>query len=199
MRRTKEEADKTRQDLLNAALAVFSHKGYQATRLDTIAELAGVTRGAIYHHFNGKEALYLALFDDASAIGNQAIQQAIQEGTSFLETVEKILVNSLNLLEEDARFRQVKQLSLLTVDLPAIRERSYREAEILVENISEAFQKGVASGELRPDLNPLTAARAFLAYQNGLAHLWFANPDAFSMMNSAPELAAVFLHGIAAD
>jgi TetR/AcrR family acrAB operon transcriptional repressor len=199
MRRTKEEAEKTRQDILNAALGVFSRKGYEAARLETVAKQAGVTRGAIYHHFDGKEALYLALFDDATAIGNQAIQRAMQEGTSFLDTVEKILVYTLNLLEEDVRFRQVKRLSLQTVDMRAVRERSHREAETLVESVGEAFRGGIASGELRPDLDPLTAARAFLAYQNGLAHLWLANPDAFSITDNAPDLAAVFLHGVAAN
>jgi TetR/AcrR family acrAB operon transcriptional repressor len=49
MRRTKEDAEQTRQDLLDAALTIFSKKGYTATRLEDIAKVAGVTRGAIYH------------------------------------------------------------------------------------------------------------------------------------------------------
>ena len=61
MRRTKEEAEQTRQDLLDAALTVFSQKGYTATRLEDVARAAGVTRGAIYHHFGSKAELYSAL------------------------------------------------------------------------------------------------------------------------------------------
>ena len=44
MRRTKEEAEQTRQKLLDAALTVFSQKGYTATRLEDVARMAGVTR-----------------------------------------------------------------------------------------------------------------------------------------------------------
>ena len=43
MRRTKEDADLTHQSLLNAALEVFSQKGYDASRLEDVAEAAGVT------------------------------------------------------------------------------------------------------------------------------------------------------------
>ena len=45
MRRTKAEADKTRQDLIRSAWHIFSHKGYAETRLSDIAKEAGVTRG----------------------------------------------------------------------------------------------------------------------------------------------------------
>jgi len=61
MKRTQEEAAKTRQDLLDAALQVFSQQGYQAARLQDIAKAAGVTRGAIYHHFGSKAELFNTL------------------------------------------------------------------------------------------------------------------------------------------
>ncbi|MCK5430999.1 MAG: TetR family transcriptional regulator [Anaerolineales bacterium] len=60
----------TRQDLLAAALTVFSNKGYEAARLEDIAEMAGVTRGAIYFHFGNKAGLFMALVEDASALAD---------------------------------------------------------------------------------------------------------------------------------
>lgn len=83
MRRTKEEAAQTRQDLLAAALTVFSRKGYEAARLEDIAEIAGVTRGAIYFHFDNKAGLFMALVEDASALGGQAIDQAVKQGAAL--------------------------------------------------------------------------------------------------------------------
>ena len=47
------------QELLDAAMAVFAEKGYRNTRLDEIAEAAGVTKGTIYHYFSTKEELLL--------------------------------------------------------------------------------------------------------------------------------------------
>lgn len=153
MRRTKEEAAQTRQDLLAAALTVFSRKGYEAARLEDIAEIAGVTRGAIYFHFDNKAGLFMALVEDASALGGQAIDQAVKQGGSFAEIIERILVNTLGLLEDDKRFREVMTLSLSvresSPELADFSRRRSEEALVLVENNSGFFQMGISQGDLR--------------------------------------------------
>lgn len=62
MRKTKIEAQKTRQHLLDAALEVFWRNGVTRSSLQEIAQEAGVTRGALYWHFKNKEDLFDALF-----------------------------------------------------------------------------------------------------------------------------------------
>ena len=59
MRKTKEEAQQTRSNLLNAALNVFYERGVSKASLDEIAKTAGVTRGALYWHFKNKEDLFV--------------------------------------------------------------------------------------------------------------------------------------------
>jgi TetR/AcrR family acrAB operon transcriptional repressor len=196
MRRTKEEAEQTRQDLLDAALTVFSQKGYTATRLEDVARAAGVTRGAIYHHFGSKAELYSALIEEANKVGNSAIDRAVSEGGTFIEIVTRILVYTFALLEEDQRFSEVMALQLTTPDVEVLSQRRYDEAQELVASISGFFKLITEQGELRQDLDPLTAARAFLGYQYGLSSLWLFNRDAFSIKESAPELAEIFVHGI---
>ena len=196
MRRTQEEAEQTRQDLLDAALTIFSQKGYTATRLEDIARASGVTRGAIYHHFGSKSELFLALMEEATEVGNSAIDQAVSEGGAFVEVVTRILVYTFNLLEGDRRFSEVMALQLSTPDVEALAQRRYDEAQELVQSISGFFRVIIDQGELRPGLDPEIAARAFLGYQNGLAILWLANREAFSIKDSAPELAEIFVHGI---
>jgi AcrR family transcriptional regulator len=196
MRRTQEEAEQTRQDLLDAALTIFSQKGYTATRLEDIARTAGVTRGAIYHHFGSKSDLFLALMEEATEVGNSAIDKAVSEGGAFVEVVTRILVYTFNLVEDDRRFSEVMALQLTTPDVEALAQRRYDEAQELVQSISGFFRVIIEQGELRPGLDPEIAARAFLGYQNGLAMLWLANREAFSIKDIAPELAKIFVHGI---
>lgn len=196
MRRTKEDAEQTRQDLLDAALTIFSQKGYTATRLEDIAKAAGVTRGAIYHHFGSKSDLFLALLEEATAVGNSAIDQAVSEGGTFVEVLSRILVYTFNLLEDDRRFSEVVALQLTTPDVEALDQRRYDEAQELVQSISGFFRVIIEQGELRPGLDPEIAARAFLGYQNGLAILWLANRQAFSIKEDGPALAEIFVHGI---
>ncbi|MDO4643516.1 MAG: TetR family transcriptional regulator [Cardiobacteriaceae bacterium] len=61
MRRTKAEAEQTRNAILEAALILFDEQGYVQTTLNAIAQKANVTRGAIYWHFANKEEIIAAL------------------------------------------------------------------------------------------------------------------------------------------
>lgn len=58
-----ERSEKSRQQILDAALRLFSHRGYGATGVREIAEEAGVSKGNVYHHFPDKEAIFRALLD----------------------------------------------------------------------------------------------------------------------------------------
>ena len=63
VRRTKEEAQETRSQILDAAEQAFYERGVARTTLADIAGRAGVTRGAIYWHFSNKSDLLQALLD----------------------------------------------------------------------------------------------------------------------------------------
>ncbi len=63
-RKTKEEAEKTRKDLIAAARTVFHECGVSRSTLEKIAKEAGVTRGALYWHFKDKAALFSAMRED---------------------------------------------------------------------------------------------------------------------------------------
>ena len=201
MRRTAEEAAQTRQDILDAALTVFSQKGYHATRLADIAKAADVTRGAIYHHFDNKAKLYNELIAEASSIGSSAVQDAMMSGGSFTEICALILINSLTLLENNRQMRQITELSLFKTghdpELQEFEMMRQQQAITVVEGIAMLMQQGIQNGDLRADLDPFDVARAFIAFQNGLISLWLSNREAFSIAERAPQFAEIFLQGIA--
>ncbi|SHN11983.1 TetR/AcrR family transcriptional regulator [Actinacidiphila paucisporea] len=58
----RERSDATVEDLLDAARTLFATVGYAATSLDAVCERAGVTKGALYHHFAGKKQLFSAVY-----------------------------------------------------------------------------------------------------------------------------------------
>jgi TetR/AcrR family acrAB operon transcriptional repressor len=202
MRRTKAEAAATRKILLDAALVVFSAKGYTATRLEDVAEQAGVTRGAIYWHFKNKADLHNTLMVEFSQRANTIIEAAIAEGGSFTDILRRVLTHLFTYLETDADFRAVNELTLFKTELTEeLREGWQMKLDAinaLVQSHAGVMREGIASGDLRPDLDPLEAARAFLSFSNGAASLWLMDPTAFSLKTSAPILADIFIRGIAA-
>ena len=199
-KRTQEEAAQTRQDLLDAALAVFSRKGYHATRLEDIAEVANVTRGAIYHHFGSKADLYIALVNEVSAQFGQIISQAIEQGGDFYQIGTRVMVNTWTYLEENVRTREISELFYYkTGDVPelaVIAEKRKEESVSSVEGIAGFIQIAIAEGELPATLDPHNGARAFLAFQNGIANLWLSNRTAFSLKDNAVALAKIFMDGL---
>jgi AcrR family transcriptional regulator len=75
-RRTATEAAATRRSILETARAAFADDGYQATTLDDIARRAGVTRGAVHHHFGDKRVLFVEVFEQIEQEINDAVVTA---------------------------------------------------------------------------------------------------------------------------
>jgi AcrR family transcriptional regulator len=63
-----ERSERSRSAILDAALELFSHRGYGATSMRDIAGKAGVSTGSVYHHFADKEAIFLALLEQFKAV-----------------------------------------------------------------------------------------------------------------------------------
>jgi TetR/AcrR family acrAB operon transcriptional repressor len=200
MRRIKEDADKTRQTILDAALTVFSRQGYHPARLQDIAEAANVTRGAIYHHFGSKADLYIILIKEASEQFNEVIAKTIAEGGTFQEVGTRVLINAWTLLEEDPHLAKVVELfnfkTGFTSELLKITQQREDEAETMVVYVAGFIRQAIEGGELHAKLDPLIGARAFIAFQNGITNLWLSNRKAFPLKENAPALASIIMQGI---
>ncbi|WP_127480084.1 TetR/AcrR family transcriptional regulator [Nocardioides pantholopis] len=68
----------TKRALVDVAEDLFTQHGYAATSLDTIVAGARVTKGALYHHFTGKQALFEAVFERVESDASRAIQRAVR-------------------------------------------------------------------------------------------------------------------------
>ena len=62
-----EPADVRRKQILEAALGCYAQQGYYQTRMDDIGHATGLSKGALYHHFKNKEAVFLGVFDDLNS------------------------------------------------------------------------------------------------------------------------------------
>jgi AcrR family transcriptional regulator len=80
-RRTAADAAVTRRTLLDAGRVTFAEDGYQAATLDGIAQRAGVTRGAVHHHFGDKRELFVEVFEEVEREINDAVVTAALRAT----------------------------------------------------------------------------------------------------------------------
>ncbi|HEX3053483.1 MAG TPA: TetR family transcriptional regulator [Aggregatilineaceae bacterium] len=202
MRRTKEEAAVTRQTILEAALHIFGSKGYSATRLEDIAEAAGVTRGAVYWHFQNKAQLYNTLvIDMSSRVFEEVIGQAMSEGGSYLDMFKRIHTRVLDMVERYPEMRAIMELVSHKVEegIPELAETFQTKVEIVQDAVrqgAEFLEQGINEGILRSDLDAFDMAWAWQAFREGVTQLWLQNPSGFSLIQKAPTLVDIYLRGI---
>lgn len=200
MRRTKEDAALTRETILDAAMAVFSEKGFAAATLDDIALTAKVTRGAIYWHFAGKAELYNALVDERFAKAFSGIAKVLARPGTPLQTFRRLMIWQMTLVEEDSNYRAVQELTLMkTMVTPEMAEgiaKKIDRLDQLVTRLSELITKAIAAQEIRVDVDPKIAALAALGLSSGLTSLWLLNPTSFSLKQQAATMVDYLLDGL---
>lgn len=105
MRKTKEDAELTRQHLLEAAFQLFGENGYDRTSLEQICQLAQVTRGAAYWHFKNKYEIFEnTVKDTLNRIHTSVIELMRDNGVMSDEEILVELLWMPNCMPEDFRF-----------------------------------------------------------------------------------------------
>lgn len=161
----------TRQRLLEAAFREVYRYGFQSAGIDTILAATNVTKGALYHHFQSKEAL-----------GHAIIEEIVAEITSdrwmrpLRQSKDKNPVDALIAIVQSipSRPEDVKRgcpLVNLTQEMSQLNEEfRTRLAKIFQawqEGIATALRDGQSAGSVRPDLDPEEAASFLIAMVEG--------------------------------
>ena len=108
--KTVRSPESTRERILDAALSVFSNKGYHDARLDEIVEESDTSKGSIYFHFPNKERLFLALVEKFADLVERRVTEAIAQQTSPMAKVEAALEACL---EAFGRYRRPAKVMLV--------------------------------------------------------------------------------------
>ena len=93
MRRTQEDAEKTKQMILDAGIRIFAEQGYYHTSMEEIAKAANVTRGAVYWHFKSKDDFILAMADSIYTETSERISLYFSKGTTLGEKLSETIKN----------------------------------------------------------------------------------------------------------
>lgn len=139
------KGEATRQRALDAALALFRRKGFDATTMRDIAQEAGLSLGAAYHYFPSKDALVMAYYEWTQSEHERRARDETPEGADLATRVRVLLRTKLDLLARDrkilaALFRNVGDpahpLSVFSRQTAAIRRRSIAQFEDAFESLS---------------------------------------------------------------
>lgn len=202
VRRTKDEAQETRNGILDAAERMFGERGVSRTSLEDIADAAGVTRGAIYWHFANKNELFQAMADRVLLPMEDIMRQAAEESTEDpVARLAEACVQTLRRTVEDAQCRRVLEIlcyrceSVGDLASISIRHRECRAGGL--QMMERAFRNAVRRGQLPAGLNARRAAVGLDAFIMGLVYAWLLDPASFPLAREARALVDTYLGGLA--
>lgn len=200
-RKTKEEAQITRSQLLEAAERLFSERGVAGTTLNDIATAAGLTRGAVYWHFQNKTDLIHALWDQVALPLHESFAELEQSLPD--DPLARIQIKSITVLTQvvkDERVRNLLSILLLKceyVDEPGgLREGYLAKRADCLGQITAEFRQAIAQGQLSADLDERFAAIGLMALIDGLCFHWLMNPTLFSLEDKAEKYIGTYLKGL---
>lgn len=192
-RKTKEEAQETRNLILDAAEHVFQEHGVSHTSLSDIANRASVTRGAIYWHFQNK----VDLFTQMHARVHLPIQALAEETASAdepdpLGRLRELLVLILRNTVRDGHQRRVLDIlfhrSEFISEMGEVVEQQHTYYLEAMERTERSLGNAVKRGQLPAELDTRRAAVAVNTHINGLLGSWLLAPEAFDLDEEAETL-----------
>ena len=159
------------EEILSAAIQVFSHKGYAAASLQDVADAVGLLKGSLYHYISSKESLLYRIFQESHEEG-AALMAAVDELGLTPDAKLREFVRRLTLFYAQHRERASLYFSewrhLTGEDLQTVMEQR-RDFERYVRTIvADAHEHGLTN----PDLDVQLATRYILTAVNGVI-LWY--------------------------
>jgi len=201
LRRTKQQSERTRQDILAAARKVFARQGVTRTTFEEIAASAGVTRGAIYWHFADKTELFFAMREQVAVPMIDQIDLALlhADGSDPLAGVERFLRGILRALESDPAARRTFQIMGFKCEYVGELERELGLQRLrcseLVSKLTQTYGRARRAGRLRAGLRPSMAALETCSFVIGLTRLWLLDARGTLLRRVARRLISAHVAG----
>lgn len=189
-------SEETRERLMQAALASFAERGYDATGVAEICQRAGVSKGAFYYHFASKQALFLALLDQWLAALEREMTRLAAPSAPAAQSLQAMV----GLLQQVFRDASGRLLMYLEFWRQAARDETIWQATVAPFQryhalLAGMIEQGIAEGSLRP-CDPQEAARALVSMAVGMVLQSALDPTGNDWERSAQLGIDLFLTGL---
>ena len=201
VRRTKDEAQETRNNILDAAEHLFSERGVSRTSLEDIAQTAGVTRGAIYWHFKDKSDLFAAMVNRVTLPMEAMVARSSDE--SVEDPIASLKACAVSALKRTATDPQVQRVFDVVThkceylgEMAGVYGRISSIQKGCVDRSEQAIRNAIKRGQLPASVNPRLAAVGLDAMIFGLISNWLANPGYLPLERQADAMIDLYLDGL---
>jgi AcrR family transcriptional regulator len=191
-----QRSEETRAQILQTALGLFSKNGYPATGVAEICRAAGVSKGAFYHHFPSKQAVFQALLEDWLDHLNRTMT-GLLDGASDVPTGLLRLVTVMGPVFHDASGQLPMFLEFWTQSSrdPILWQTAIAPYHNFEAMFASAIEKGIAEGSLRP-VDARAAAQTLMALAIGVILQGVMDPNGAAWDEVAQQGIGLLLHSL---
>ena len=194
VRKTKEDAELTRQRIIDAAREEFLARGVSRSTLEHIATQADVTRGAVYWHFKNKTEIFHALRDQVflPLIDRMDDTLTVESSDDALTQIEKSLCDTVHELNKNIEMRQTYEVLMIKCEYVGEFATVLQQILDNCANISDKFELAYIRANTQKILAGTHSPRALALdthlFFSGLLHMWVKDSDGSRFRFQAIEL-----------
>ena len=190
-----QRSEVTRAHLLEAAQKQFSSNGYEAASVDDICAEAGVSKGAFYHHFPSKQAVFLALFEDWLKTVDAGLEAARKP------TVPETLTNMSRMLpfifvQADGRLPMFLEFWLQASRDETVWKAMAAPYRRYQEFFAGLVKQGIAEGTFR-QVDPHSAAQVIVSFAVGMLLQGLIAPQDTDWQKATEQSMKILMKGLA--
>jgi AcrR family transcriptional regulator len=178
------KSEETRERILDAALNIFSNKGYHDTRMDEIVAASDTSKGSIYFYFPNKERLFLALVDQFADLLERRVIEAVE---SEEEGIARVRAALQACLETFGRYRRPAKILLVqAVGLGSVFEKKRIEVnDRFAGLIKQYLNESIAVGDIAPvDVEVVSYAWMGAIYGIVIRWVYTGEPDSERILSA---------------
>jgi len=168
-----------RRDILEQATAMFGEAGYRGTSLREIAARCGLSHPGLLHHFPTKESLLLAVLEHRDEVDLERVTAGRVPGADALRRMVDLAARNA------ARRGIVELFTVLSAEATAADHPAHQwfveRYRRVVRELETAYAEARDAGDLRPGVDPATAARGLAALMDGLQIQWLLGDPRLDM------------------
>lgn len=186
------KGERTRQLIIDRSLQLFSVKGYYSTSISNILEATNLTKGGLYGHFESKEAIWYAIYDEAVKRWQQVVFEGVNRISDPLQRIERVIENDLMNYLGGHTFKGgcffLNALVELSGQSPEMSRNLLRGFIRFSKLLQGWLAEAEVQGQIRPGLNHREIANFIFISLNGAAALYAATRDESVLTQTTAQL-----------
>ena len=193
MARKKDE--EKRKKILDAATKVFARVGFSNTRIQDVAQEAGIAHGTVYLYFKSKDDIFISIFQESLGELIDYISSEVQKKDSAEDKLRRMISLQLDVIEENPDLTK-----LILIEFPRtgnfLTDRNIDVLSNYIDVIGDVLRNGIEEGIFSTNVKPDIIATMIYAAMQGIATRWILDGMSYSIKTIDVEISEIFLKGL---